>query len=1031
MKLSLRSVLMIPLVLQLIGLTTTLTYISLHNSQRAIATAAERLADTTNQYVIDELDGYVEAMQRANEHYLNTLTATADALSTTDNRYSLDQLHEQLIAEFQQQKPLSAMLLGLSTGEIRTAYRVPTSNHDPQRQSEIRAGVVMPSSTHQLVIHRADAGGALGQAIGTQEIQEDHDRAWFEGAARISQASVNTTQFTLATSDDAIYAYTPFNRRAAGLRGVIAAEIHFEQLNVILGQLQLGPDEEVFIMSRSGALIAQSNHPMAPERRRLQEHSDPSSHWFARHVGEAEQPKARQQQAMESSYPHIRGTTRFLQEQTQDFKAIYAQQQYVAQINGDRRFLHVSPYGDGTLDWLVVTTLAEDNLLKDARISPHRVVQLSLLILGSSIALSYGLVSWIAGSLERLSEAAQGIEHGAALPRLTRAGHVKVKEFTLLQQTLFRLARRSHGRRLDTEAQLQRRTLKLQRSELALKEAQRVARVGSWILDVKTGDITWSHELLKIYGLQESEPPVNRTAFLNYLPSQDRAVLDSALQQAITTGQPYAVEHQFAAHPDGATLYVISRGEPVFNDQGQVVEIVGTATDISDRKRSELLLQHYAEDLAEWRDRYEAAARASGQVLFEYDLATDHDTWGPNTDIVLGYELDQMPNGIEAYTALIHPEDRPRFREVLARDKASTEPYRVEFRFRRPDGSYMWVKEQGITRYSAQGDPIQVIGYIADIGARKRTELALTQQNELFRQVTETIREAFYVFDLDRNRYSYVSPAHENIWGLPVEATYQDPEVWKALVHPDDLAYVLQDEVWTQQHNSPSTTEYRIIRASGEVRWIEDKTFPIQDQAGRVHKLIGVEADITARKTAELELRRRNEQLNRLASIDALTQVANRRQLQDSLEVEWQRHQQTQKPLTLIMVDIDHFKAFNDRYGHLAGDDCLRQVAQALQRCVSAQDLVSRYGGEEFSILLPKTDSSGARAMARRLQNAIAALKIAHPYASDTGTLTISIGVAVFQTINGLTTEAALTEADKALYQAKQARNTYCSTLVS
>jgi len=182
-----------------------------------------------------------------------------------------------------------------------------------------------------------------------------------------------------------------------------------------------------------------------------------------------------------------------------------------------------------------------------------------------------------------------------------------------------------------------------------------------------------------------------------------------------------------------------------------------------------------------------------------------------------------------------------------------------------------------------------------------------------------------------------------------------------------------------------------------------------------------LEDEIALRRRAENDLLSSNAELQVLAHTDRLTGVANRNQLDQQLAIEWQRHRREQKPISLLMLDADRFKAYNDCFGHLAGDSCLIRITQVVQEtCNRSSDLLARFGGEEFVVLLPDTDCEGAITMAERLQEALERQAIPHPKAVVAGRVTMSIGIATLvpDAYNGH--QDLIASADAALYRAKE-----------
>jgi two-component system chemotaxis family response regulator WspR len=170
-----------------------------------------------------------------------------------------------------------------------------------------------------------------------------------------------------------------------------------------------------------------------------------------------------------------------------------------------------------------------------------------------------------------------------------------------------------------------------------------------------------------------------------------------------------------------------------------------------------------------------------------------------------------------------------------------------------------------------------------------------------------------------------------------------------------------------------------------------------------------------------VELARSNRELQRLSSMDGLTSLANRRQFDSRLEDEWQRAMRSGLPLSLIFADIDFFKRYNDQYGHQCGDECLQRVAAALQETIHRPaDLVSRYGGEEFVMILPETTDEGALAVAEKVLSTITALNIPHANSDASDHVTLSIGVATLCPKEGSQPQELIEMADKMLYRAKE-----------
>lgn len=246
---------------------------------------------------------------------------------------------------------------------------------------------------------------------------------------------------------------------------------------------------------------------------------------------------------------------------------------------------------------------------------------------------------------------------------------------------------------------------------------------------------------------------------------------------------------------------------------------------------------------------------------------------------------------------------------------------------------------------------------------------------------------------------------------------------WRQLLHPDDQPAF---EAVVREHLRGETPAYRIEHRyrhkQGHWVWVLDHAMVMErNTEGRPRRMVGTHLDISASKHSQLALETLNAQLEALSLTDGLTGVANRRQFNQTLATEWARGLRQRQPLALLMIDLDHFKAYNDRLGHPEGDACLRAVAQILSACLRQPvEKLARYGGEEFAVLLADADAQAGARVAQRCLDAMRAAALPHPTSPLGPHVTLSIGVASQVPEPGHLLEQLVQAADAALYEAKQ-----------
>jgi diguanylate cyclase (GGDEF)-like protein/PAS domain S-box-containing protein len=297
---------------------------------------------------------------------------------------------------------------------------------------------------------------------------------------------------------------------------------------------------------------------------------------------------------------------------------------------------------------------------------------------------------------------------------------------------------------------------------------------------------------------------------------------------------------------------------------------------------------------------------------------------------------------------------------------------------------------------------------------------ALPESPDVYRTLLESTRAIPWKIDWANQRFAYIGPQIESLLGWE-QGSWQDVGDWVARMHPDDRERVVGFCVSQSRAGVDHEADYRALTREGGYVWIRDVVHVVRDAAGQVESLVGFMFDISERKRDEEELLRLHGELEQLSLTDELTGIANRRRFDQRLESEWQAAMGSGRPLSLIVLDLDHFKQYNDAHGHVAGDECLRRIAAVLGGVARRpRDVVARFGGEEFILLLPETDAAAARALADECVARIAALRIAHGGQGAGGTVTASLGVGTAQMDTGATALDFLKAVDERLYAAKR-----------
>lgn len=464
---------------------------------------------------------------------------------------------------------------------------------------------------------------------------------------------------------------------------------------------------------------------------------------------------------------------------------------------------------------------------------------------------------------------------------------------------------------------------------------------------------------------------------------------------------------------DGRVIWGYLTVSLIRSSAGEPQYVIGVMSDITDRKRAE-------QERLESEEQYRSILESIADGYCEVDLSGRITFHNRQFAEMLGYSGEDM-RGM-AGREIMDPANTERvfeeFRRVYETGRADQS---FDWEVIRKGGEILHVESSISLIRDAEGHPVGFRGVVRDVTERKKAEEALQESEEKYRLLFSAEHDAIALYDMELGRFVDANEAALNLYGYTRDEL-PDVNVSDVSTEPETVDLILNQ---VRQDGGPA----------GFVRWHRKKDgtlFAAEVTAGSFSwkgrpVACLIIRDITERLKADEErnnlikdLTEAREKLTRLSSQDGLTGVANRRHFDEMLNLEWRRAKRNDTYLGLIMADIDAFKRFNDQYGHLAGDDCLKKTAQALRSCLRRPgDFLARYGGEEFVALLPNTTLRQAAAVAERMRQAVADLKIDHPASYARPWVTVSLGAASGRAVRYGEPDTLLAAADRALYGAK------------
>lgn len=500
------------------------------------------------------------------------------------------------------------------------------------------------------------------------------------------------------------------------------------------------------------------------------------------------------------------------------------------------------------------------------------------------------------------------------------------------------LGRRASNHDITDRAQAE---AALRESEVRLKEAQSVAQIGNWELDFVEKKLSWSDEIFHLFEIDPENFQATYEAFLNVVHPEDRDAVNAAYSHSLETREPYDITHRLQMR-DGRIKWVTEKCNSFFDEAGKPTRSIGTVQDITLRKQTE-------DTLAETNERMHSLLDSMAEGAYGADINGNCTFVNQSFLRILGYENTNEVIGKHIHELIHH--SYPDGSQYPASECRMYNAYRLNQAVHVADEVF-WKKNGNAIPVEYWSQPIMIDGAMhgaiatfIDITERKQTLADLAESEERFRQMFERHSAAMLLIDPVSDMIIDANPAAANFYGYPM-STLRGMSISRINTLPEDEIATQVQSAITSEHN------YFVLKhrlANGEIRTVEVYSSPVNYKNHPL--LFSIVHDITQRKLAE-------EQIRNFAFYDVLTQLPNRRLLNDRLDQVIAYAKRSNLCAALLFLDLDNFKPLNDTYGHEVGDLLLIEAARRISNCVREVDTVARLGGDEFVVILSELDIS-------------------------------------------------------------------------
>lgn len=816
MKLSLRSLIAIPLIAQVVAVTALTGWLTHRNGQAAIEELAYQLLTKTGDHFEHKLETYTDVPPLITQANKDSLELQQLDLSDLKSWFPY------LIRQIQRFPDITYIYYGHPDGRYVELSRLPDGSLELALRSETTA--------QEMQFFPVAADGSLQPARIEQTTYDPRQRPWYKAAKKNQQAQwTDVYDFEDPSPTLGLSFVRPYVDEANQFQGVLGADFTLEAIEQFVERVQTSHTSATFLMDTDGTILASS--AAAPSFR---EQRSPSS-----------AKQLQQQSLVQATADHILKTVGHGQ-------SLQKAQSFRLRIQNANYWVQITPFGDDYgLRWWGISLLSEASFTEQIRTNSQNTLLLCLLAMGIASGVSLMVARWINRPIQQLGLATQALVKGDAarciLPSFVQELDLLIQSFNQMSSDLDESRAQLKLYSQHLEDLVDQRTQALQQSEETFAKAFQASPNAITLSTLDEGRyIKVNDRFVELMGIPREKIIGYTSTELNiWIEPNTRAVFQRELEQGRLRNQEWTVQT-----PVGEIKTVLLSADIIYFQEQACVLVI--ANDIGDRIAAR-------EKLRQSEERWQLALQGNNDGIWDWNIAAGEIFYSVRWKSMLGYEDSEISHQKSEWEGRLHPEDRDRvLRATQAHLNQQTPFFTEEYRLRCKDGQYKWILDRGQALWDSDGNPIRMVGSHTDISDRKRNEATIQGQEQFLRSIYDGVEAGIFVIGvLGHRQFRYIdsNAAIERMAGVRhadlVNATPED------LFSPDVATELIDKYQRCIDQGKPLTFEEELLLNNQWNWWLTTLT-PLHDEQGCPYRIIGTTFNITKRKQTEEELARQN-----------------------------------------------------------------------------------------------------------------------------------------------------------------------------